>query len=303
MKANINVKKIIRFLDNDIQNIYGDPENKTVSYLRNPQNVDADTLDWISPARNDKQQITENSRAKTIITSAGIVYSDVLRKQGKVIIEVVNPKLAIAKIGNQFFIQHPKPEIHPTAIIHLEATIGKDVYIGPYTIIGKCEVGDNVIIHNHVTLYDNTVLKNNVLIHAGSIIGTDGLGCEREADGTLVKFPHFGGVIIEDNVEIGANCKIAKGALSNTQIGKGTKINVGCFIAHNVIIGNNVWISPKVNIAGTVKVERNTTIFSGVIIREQRVIGSNVVIGMGAVVTKNIPMGETWVGNPARKIG
>jgi UDP-3-O-[3-hydroxymyristoyl] glucosamine N-acyltransferase len=215
---------------------------------------------------------------------------------------VANPKMAIAKVGNNFFVDKPKPQIHPTAILHPEVILGENVVIGPYCVIGKCKIGNNSVLDANVVLYDNTTIGNNVYIHSGAIIGTDGLGCEREADGTLIKFPHLGGVVIEDNVDIGAGCQIAKGALSNTIIGKVTKINVGCFIAHNAKIGENAWISPKVNIAGSCKIHDNVTIYSGVVIREQTTIGSYAIIGMGAIVTKDIPEGETWVGNPAKKL-
>ena len=134
------------------------------------------------------------------------------------------------------------------------------------------------------------------------MIGTDGLGCMRDSDGTLVKFPHLGGVKIGDNVEIGANCQIAKGVLSDTIIGNGCKINGLCFIAHNCMLEENVWITGDTMLCGTVHVGKNATIFSNVIIRDQRHVGEGAIIGMGSVVTKHVPDGETWLGNPARKL-
>ncbi|MDD3567452.1 MAG: DapH/DapD/GlmU-related protein [Bacteroidales bacterium] len=302
MQTNIPLKEIIEFLGSDIKTIYGNPEGIVVNKLSDPQNVDETTLDWISDRREDKQTLAENSKAKAIVVTSDVKYSESLKHQGKVLIAVGNPKMAIAKVGNHFFIEKPKPGIHPTAILHPEAEIGENVTIGPYCVIGKCRIGNNSVLDANVVLYENTTIGNNVRIHSGAIIGTDGLGCEREPDGTLVKFPHLGGVIIEDNVDIGSSCQIAKGALSNTIIGKGSKLNVGCFIAHNTTIGKNAWISPKVNIAGSCRILNNVTIFSGVVIREQTTIGSHSVIGMGTVVLKNVPEGETWVGNPAKKL-
>lgn len=302
MSKEIELNKIIHFLGNEIKSIYGNPENIKISYLRDLQNVDKFTLDWVNPLREDNQKIVENSKARVIITGEDIEYSEILREQNKVIIQVDNPKLAVAKVGNAFLVKQRKSGIHSTAIVNKKAEIGRNVFIGPHTTIGKCQIGDNVTIHSNVTLYDHTVVKNNVVIHAGAVIGVDGLGCERERSGRLVKFPHFGKVIIEDDVEIGANCQIAKGALSDTIIGQGTKINGGSYIAHNVVVGENVWISPEVNIAGSVKILNNVTIYSGAIIREQRMIGEGAIIGMGAVVTKNVPDGEVWVGNPAREL-
>ena len=302
MCKNILLTEIISFLGDEIIIVYGNPVDIELRYLKEPKNVDEYTLDWVNANKSGKQQIVETSKANAIIVGQDIIYSDVLKEQGKVIIQVNNPKLTVAKVGNEFFVCKPLPCIHSTAVINKEAKIGNNVFIGANTTIGKCEIGNNVTIHSNVTLYDNVTIKNNVLIHAGAIIGTDGLGCEREKDGRLVKFPHFGGVIIEDDVEIGANCQIAKGALSNTIIGKGSKINVGCYIAHNVVLGKNVWISAQAKIAGSVHVCDNVTIFIGVIIREQKTIGFGSTIGMGAVVTKDVPDGETWIGNPAKKL-
>lgn len=299
---NIYLTDIIASLKDEIISVFGEPKNNYVCYLKDPKNVDEYTLDWISAMRKEKQQIAENSKARAIITGSGILYSDILKQQGKVIIQVDNPKRAIAKVANMFFVAKEKPGIDPTAVIHQDAVIGNNVFIGPYVVIGKCIIGDNVTIHSNTTLYDNVTLKRNVIINAGAVIGTDGLGCEREENGQLIKFPHFGNVLIEENVEIGANCQIAKGALSDTFIGKGTKINVGCYIAHNVVLGKNVWISAHAKIAGSVKVNDNATIFIGVMIKEHLLIGHDAIIGMGAVVTKNVPSGEIWIGNPAKKM-
>lgn len=302
MQTNIPLIEIIEFLGTEIISVYGNPDGRIVNKLSDPQNVDETTLDWVSDRRPDKQFLAENSKAQAIVVTSDVTYSESLKQQGKVLVVVANPKMAIAKVGNNFFVDKPKPQIHPTAIIHPDALFGENVAIGPYCVIGKCKIGNNSVLDANVVLYDNTTIGNNVYIHSGAIIGTDGLGCEREADGTLVKFPHLGGVIIEDNVEIGASCQIAKGALSNTIIGRGTKINVGCYIAHNVVIGKNVWISAQAKIAGSVKIGDNTTIFVGAMVREQLTIENNSLIGMGSVVVKNVPNGETWVGNPAKKL-
>jgi len=302
MDQNIDLKDIISFLESELMAVYGEPNSVVVRHLRDPEHVDEFTLDWVNPAKHEKQKVVEKSQAKVIIVDKEVVFSEILKNQGKVLLVVDNPKLAIAKVGNEFFVEKPIPGIHPSAIIHPDAQIGENVYIGANTTVGKCIIGNNVNIHSNVTLYDKVTVENNTIINAGSVIGADGLGCERDKDGVLFKFPHLGGVTINENVEIGANCQIAKGALSNTIIGKGTKINAGCYIAHNVVIGENVWISPHVKITGSVKIKDNATIFTGSVIREQKTIGKGAIIGMGSVVTKDVPAGETWVGNPARKL-
>ncbi len=301
MKKQIELNTILDFLGSDVLKVYGEPSNIVIHHLRDPQNVDKYTLDWISERRSDKQFIAENTKAIAIIVPEEIAYNQNIEQQKKVLILVDNPKVAIAKIGNNFFTKSIEPIIHPTAVVHPQATIGTNVSIGANSTIGECIIGNNSIIYPNTVILDNVTIGQGVIIQSGAIIGTDGLGCERESDGTLIKFPHLGGVTIEDNVEIGSNCQIAKGAFSETIIGRGSKINADCYIAHNVILEKNVWLSPKVNIAGSVYISHNTTIYSGVIIREQLKIGKQVVIGMGSVVTKNIPDGEIWFGNPAHK--
>lgn len=301
MSRQINLIEIVKFIYNEIKEVYGDPKDIIIQRLGTPENVDEFTLDWISVRSSDKQFIAESTKAKAIIVPEEIVYSQCIEQQKKVLIVVVNPKIAIAKIGNFFFAESVEPGIHPTAVVNPQAVIGDNVSIGANTTIGKCIIGNDTVIMPNAVILNNVTIGQKVIIQSGAIIGTDGLGCERESDGTLIKFPHLGGVTIEDKVEIGANCQIAKGALSNTIIGKGSKINVDCTIAHNVVLERNVWLSPKVNIAGSVRIGCNTTIFSGVIIRDKLEIGKQVVIGMGSVVTKNIPDAEVWIGNPAHK--
>jgi UDP-3-O-[3-hydroxymyristoyl] glucosamine N-acyltransferase len=300
MKKNIPLTDIIDFLGSKVKAVYGNPVGINIHYLKDPKNVDEFTLDWISAQRLDKQDIVKNSKAKAIIGSADLKFSTELLQQGKVLIIVENPKLALVKIGNAFFVEKVKPGIHPKAIIHPEAEIGKEVFIGANVVIGKCKIGDNTVIYPFVSIDDNVRIGNNVVIKSGARLGYEGFGFEKQADGSLIKFPQLGRLIISDFVAIGANTCIDKGALSDTIIDEGTKINNLCHIAHNVIIGKNVIITAHVNISGSSIIEDGVWIAPNASLRGHQTIGEGVVIGMGAVVTKNVPAGETWMGNPAR---
>jgi UDP-3-O-[3-hydroxymyristoyl] glucosamine N-acyltransferase len=300
MKEIIALTDIINFLGSEVKTVYGNPIGVNIQDLKDPENVDKHTLDWISAQKKEKQQIAENSKAKAILVSHDLEYSDKLIQQGKVLLVVDNPKLSLAKVGNKFFVNKLSPGIHPTAIIDSEAQIGQEVFIGAYVVLGKCKIGDNCTIYPNVVIYDRTIIGDNVSIHSGAVICVDGLGCLRMTDGELFEFPQLGGVIIEDNVYIGANTQIASGALSNTIIGKGSKINGLSFIGSNCKLMENVWITGSTMLAGSVQIGKNSTIFSNVIIRNQCVIGESVIVGMGSVVTKNIPNNETWMGNPAK---
>ena len=206
------------------------------------------------------------------------------------------PRGTVAKIVDQFFVEKPHGFIHSAAIISEDAVIDPTAYIEAGCVIGKkCKVGAHSILRANVVLYDDVTIGENCLIQAGAVLGTDGLGCEREADGTLIKFPHQAGVRVGNNVEIGANCQIARGLFDDTIIEDGCKLNGLTFIAHNSHLASNVWIT------GDTHVDKNVTIFSNVIVREQTHIGEGSIIGMGSVLTKNVPAGEIWFGIPAKK--
>lgn len=298
----VNIGDIVAFLGADVIDVCGDYHKKSIDNIPNSERVNESSLDWINPAKSDKQQIVEQSKAKVLLVDSSLEYSKILKEQDKVLIKVNNPKLSLMQVIGEFFKEKFSPGIDTTAIVHPEAKIGENVYIGPYCYIGKCTIGDNNVIHSGVHIYDRTVIGNNNEIHSGAVICVDGLGCVRLPDGKLEEFPQIGGVIIGDNCYIGANTHIASGSLSDTVIENGCKINGMTFIGSNDILHENVWITGSTMLAGSVEVGRNTNIFSRVVVRDWCCIGEGAVIGMGAVVTKNVPDGETWVGNPAKKL-
>lgn len=298
----IDIRTIVNFLDTRLLSIKGKQENIYIDNVADADHVNETTLDWVNKSKKEKQTIAECSIAKILLVDPTVEYTENMMNQGKTLLYVENPRKEIAKVIDRFFVEYPEAGIHHSAIVANEAVIGEGTYIAAGCVIGKVKIGRNCVINANVVIYDNCELGDNCLIQAGTVIGTDGLGCMREPDGTLIKFPHLGGVQIGDNVEIGANCQIAKGVLSDTIIGNGCKINGLCFIAHNCVLEENVWITGDTMLCGTVHVEKNATIFSNVIVRDQRHIGKGATIGMGAVVTKHVPEGETWLGNPARKL-
>ena len=302
MKKEVTVKEIIEFLGEEVKDVLGNIDDIYIKHLKASKDVDEFTLDWIGAAKSNKQIIAENSKAEAILVDKDVFFSNKLKNQGKVIIFVDNPKHSVARVGSEFFVEKPNPGIDATATVHPKAKIGNSVHIGPGSIIGECEIGDKTIIHPNVVVCNNSIIGKDVIIHAGTVIGVDSLGCLREDDGRLVDFPLLGGVIIEDNVIIGANSHISIGTLSNTIIGEGSRINGMSFIGCNCKLGKNTWMTGSSMLAGSIIVEDNVTIFSRVVIREHRRIGARVTIGMGSVVTKDIPKGETWVGTPARKL-
>lgn len=293
----IYIEDVLQFLDDKVMQLYGSVEGVYIDNLAEVERVNETTLDWINPSKLNKQEIAENSKARVLL-----VDESIMPIAGKVLILVKNPKVALAEVGNHFFVEQPKLGIHPTAIIDPEAKIGKDVSIGAYCIIGNATIGDNCIIDSNVRIYNDVIIGHDCVIKAGAVLGGAGFGYEKDENGNRFRFPQIGQLILGDFVEVGANTCIDRGALADTVIGDYTKINNLCHIAHNNKIGRNVIITGCVNISGSNVIEDYAWIAPNSSIRGWVHIGEHAIVGMGAVVVKDIPAGETWVGNPARKL-
>ena len=293
----IFVKEIVAFLGEKVVGVEGPIEGLYIDNLAEVERVNETTLDWINPSKPNKQEIAERSKARVLL-----VDDTVTLIEGKVLICVKNPKVALAQVGNHFFVEQPKPGIHPTAIIDPEAKIGKDVSIGAYCVIGKSIIGDNCVFDSNVRVYDDVVMGKGCVVKAGAVLGGAGFGYERDAEGNKFRFPQIGQLIMGDYVEVGANTCIDRGALADTVIGDYTKINNLCHIAHNNKIGRNVTITGCVNVSGSNVIDDDVWIAPNSSIRGWVHINEGATVGMGAVVVKDIPAHETWVGNPAHKL-
>ncbi len=201
-----------------------------------------------------------------------------------------------------------KAKIGKRACIANNVTISKDVTIGdnaviyPGCFIGpKCKIGDNLILYPNVTIYDNTIIGNNVTIHAGTVIGEDGFGYATHK-GVHHKIPQIGNVIIEDDVEIGANCTIDRASIGNTIVGKGTKFSNLIAIGHGTQIGPHCLLVAQVGIAGSTKTGHHVTMAGQVGIVGHITIGDNVTIGAKSGVINNVESNQTILGAPAMPI-
>ena len=151
-------------------------------------------------------------------------------------------------------------------------------------------------VHGRVRVSKETVLQN------GTVIGHRGMSFVRNCFGEIMLNEQSHGVFIDDGVEIGANCTIHRGGWRDTVIHAGCVLGSQVNIGHNVILHENVVVAPMTTIAGSVEVGEGATIWQGVSIASRLKIGKGAVIGMGAVVLEDVPAGETWAGNPARRI-
>ena len=237
-------------------------------------------------------------------------------------IKVKDPRLAFALTAK--LLNPPKqrePEIHNTAVISPSATIGKNVFIGAFTCVGDSSVigdgtqlragakigdnvtvGDNCILHPNAFVDDCCTLGNNVILFAGVIIGTDGFGYVRGPH-EYVKFPQVGTVVIEDDVEIGANSCVDRGALGETRIGKGTKIDNLVQIAHNVQIGKRVVIAAQTGISGSTVIEDDCVIGGQVGMGDHaRVLAGAVIGSQAGVLPGKIVRPGVWWGTPVQPL-
>jgi UDP-3-O-[3-hydroxymyristoyl] glucosamine N-acyltransferase len=232
-------------------------------------------------------------------------------------LRVPNPYLAFAKLLEYFYVKPVKPTgISKDAIVSPGAKIGKNVSVFPFSYISDgVSVGDNAviypyvfigensslgegcIIYPHVTLREGVKMGDRVIVHSGSVIGSDGFGYIPDG-GRYHKIPQVGGVIIEDDVEIGSNASIDRATTGNTIIGKGTKIDNLCQIAHNVKIGSNSAIVAQVGIAGSTEIGDSVTLAGQVGIVDHIKIDSGTIIGAQSGVMASLTKGA-YAGTPA----
>ena len=217
------------------------------------------------------------------------------------LIRVKNAYECVAKLMQMYAQSLPKKTgVDPLAFVSQSAQIGKDVYIGPFTYVGEgVKIGDNTRIFPNVTIYDGCQIGQNVTIHAGAVIGADGFGFAPNQEG-YEKIPQLGVVIIEDNVEIGANTCIDRSTMGQTIIHQGVKLDNLIQVAHNCEIGENTVMSAQVGMAGSTKIGNWCMVggqagFSGHIqVADRTMIGAQC-----GVIGNTKGDGETLIGSPA----
>lgn len=259
-------------------------------------------------------EYVEKTNASAIVTSFDITNSS------KPILKTENPSFALNLLASLFSPQknEPKKGVNPTAIMGKNVHCGADVSIGAYVVIeedvtiGKgvviyphsyiaqgSSVDEGTIIFSHVSIREKTIIGKRVIIHAGTVLGADGFGYDTIKN-IHHKIPHLGNVVIEDDVEIGANVTIDRARFDKTLIGEGTKIDNLVHVAHNVIIGKHCLIVAQVGISGSTTIGNNTVIAGQAGVAGHLTIGDNVIVGAQAGVTKSIPSKTFVSGYPAR---
>ena len=237
----------------------------------------------------------------------------------KTLIRVKNPRAAFARALAIFSPSRPYPaQVHPTAQLGRNVQLGEGVFVGEFVVLrdnvtvgnrtvieAHCVVGegsrlgDDCLLYPNVTIYHGIRIGNRVGIHAGSVIGSDGFGYVQDGAERL-KIPQVGNVIIEDDVEIGANVTIDRATMDSTIIRRWTKIDNLVQIAHNVTLGQNCIIISQAGIAGSVEIGDNVTLAGQAGIADHLKIGANSVVAAQSGVSEDLPPGSIVFGTPAQ---
>jgi len=261
-------------------------------------------------------EVANKSKASCVIVPEGSDLNAPCR------IEAKKPKLAFALIAE---ILHPQkihaPEIHPSSVIAANARIGEEVFIGAFVCVGEnsvigegtqiragAKIGDGVIVGKHCVIHPNVFLEDGVtigdrvILHAGVVIGTDGFGYVRD-DVSYHKFPQIGTVVIEDDVELGANACVDRAALGRTRIGRGSKIDNLVHVGHNCDIGERVIIAAQTGISGSVVIEDDVVVGGQVGFGDHIRVQSGAVIGSKAgILPGKIVRPGVWWGIPIQPL-
>ncbi len=197
--------------------------------------------------------------------------------------------------------------IHPTAVLGAGVQLGQGTSVGPHSVVGDgVVVGEECEVLANVTIYAGTVIGDRVLVQAGAVLGATGFGYARDsATGEYIAFPQQGTLVIENDVEIGANTTIDRGALGETRIGAGTKIDNLVHIAHNCVVGRNVVIASQTGISGSCVIEDGAVLGGQVGLGEHAYVGPGVILGGGAGVLSHKKVrgpGQVFWGRPARPL-
>ena len=267
----------------------------TVEGFSSLQHYKPNSFTWIKTGKNIPESL-DLSQITLAIVSDGVDTGTIPNT-----IRTTNSKRAFFSSIEHFYGQaEEQPAVGQFTYLSPKGKLGKNVRIGHNcTLDGDITIGDGTVIWNNVVIVNRVTIGRDCDIHSGAVIGHDGYAYTEDALHKKTMIKHFGGVSIGDRVLIGENVCISRGTIDDTILESGVKIDALGHIAHNCWFEEDAAMAVPCSVSGSVHIGRNGYL-AGTIIRNQCVIGENAFIGMGAVVVKDVPSGETVVGNPAK---
>jgi UDP-3-O-[3-hydroxymyristoyl] glucosamine N-acyltransferase len=304
---------------------HGTP-GKVVTGVNACERVAASDLLFAEDADAVKQALA--SKAAAVVVKPGCI-GEYASPAGVVVVETEQPRLWFAKAAQLLRHGLPATGVHPSAVVGTDVELGPGVTVGPCAVIGDgakigagtrieagasigegVRVGEHCRIYPRAVLYPGTTIGNRVMVHSGAVLGADGFGYVRDAKtGAYTQFPQQGTLVLEDDVEIGANSTVDRGALQETRIGRGTKIDNLVHVGHNCEIGEDVILVALTGISGSSSVGKGAVIAGQVGIGDHVKIGPGVILGGQAgvfsgskVTTEGLKPGTVLYGTPARPL-
>ncbi|MCA9314653.1 MAG: UDP-3-O-(3-hydroxymyristoyl)glucosamine N-acyltransferase [Planctomycetes bacterium] len=256
-------------------------------------------------------------------TKAGalLVPADAELSTDAVLLKVKNPRVAFAQAVAWFHPQvRPAAGVHPTAVVDPSATLGADVHVGPYVVVGaRSKVGARAVLHPHVTVYEDVEVGAESVLHAqcvvregthlgarcviqpGAVVGSDGFGYEITPEGTWMYVPQVGRALLGDDVDLGANACIDRGAIDDTVIGEGTKIDNLAQVAHNCTIGAHSMLCGQAGLAGSAHLGHHVVVGGQTGVAGHLTIGDGAQVAGSSGVMNDLEGGKQYGGAPARE--
>lgn len=279
-----------------------------VSSIGNPQNNSIIFI--LEYTENEEIKLKEIKNSLLIINEEAKVHENIKNKNSVIFVD--NPRREYIYILTKYNIENKKQYSRDLSYISKDVVIGENTIIEPFVFIDEnVIIGDNCYIKSGAKIYKNVTIGNNCTIGANTVIGDIGFGIERIApgkrkkisfEGIPMKMPHYGGVIIGNNVEIGALTTVVAGAIDPTIIEDYVKTDDHVHIAHNVKLREGVLITAAVEISGSTEIGKNTWIGPNSSLMQKIKIGPNTIIGIGTNVLKSVEENEVLMGNPAKSL-
>jgi UDP-3-O-[3-hydroxymyristoyl] glucosamine N-acyltransferase len=290
--------------------------------LEGPADIEISGVAGLDEATPSDLSFVSNPKylRKLETTRAGaIIVSPEVAAPGRALLRSPNPYLSFAQALELFHpVQRPPAGIHPTAVIGRNVKIGRNPSIGPYTVIEDgvvlgddcvlksfvviyrdAQIGDRFLAHSHAVVREGVRIGNDVILQNGAVVGADGFGFARRADGSYQKIVQSGTVVIEDHVEVQANSCIDRAAVGETRLRRGAKVDNLVQVGHGSDVGENTLLCGQVGLAGSSKIGRNVVLAGQVGVAGHLTLGDHVIVSSQSGVHGDVPPGKVLSGYPA----